>query len=87
MGRLNDLTLYRQRDMDNVLYNNLTIDGQKVYVYGDTAFILRPWLKYGLGRAFSIPEQFMHHKCMISVREAVKWSYMDLKKMCSSQDY
>lgn len=56
--RWHDMTLYRQREME-VLQNNLLLEDQNFYVYGDLEYILRPWIQFGFHRAFASPEQLL----------------------------
>lgn len=47
-----DLTLHRQRGWEDVLQHCLTIDEEYHYIYGDSAYLIRPLLQvpyiYGL---------------------------------------
>lgn len=87
MGRRHDLTLYRQSGMDNVLEQSLHVEGQQYYIYGDPAYILRPWLQVAFSRTFATPEQLLVNKTMSAVRVSVEHSYKDMKQMWSSQDF
>lgn len=87
VGRRHDITLYRQSNLDAVLSSTMNINGRQFYLYGDPAYILRPWLQVGFSRTFATPAQLIHNAAMSAAREAVEWSYKDLKQMWSSQDY
>lgn len=87
VGRRHDITLYRQSGLDDILENSLLIDGQQFYIYGDQAYMIRPWLQVAFSRAWASEQQIQFNTAMSSVRETVEWSYKDLKQMWSSQDY
>ena len=86
-GRRHDLTLYRESGMDNSLEQSLHVQGQQYYIYGDPAYILRPWLQVAFSRAFATPEQQFLNKTMSAVRVSVEHSYKDMKQMWTSQDF
>lgn len=87
VGRRHDITLYRQAGMDDILRDSLLIDDRQFYIYGDPAYILRPWLQVAFNTSFSNASHLNHNASMSSVRESVEWSYKDLKQMWTSQDY
>ena len=41
------MTLYAKSDMDVILSEKLFIVGKQYFVYGDTTYVLRPWMKNG----------------------------------------
>lgn len=63
----------------------MNIGGRQYYIYGDPAYILRQWIKGGYPRIFSTVEQLLNKKLMNGCREAVKWSYKDMKEMWTSK--
>lgn len=48
---------------------------------------MRPWFQVSFNITCATPHQAMPICAMSSIREAVEWSYKDLKQMCSIQDY
>lgn len=86
-GRRHDLTLYRQSHLDDTLHNTLMIEDTQYCLYGDPAYVMRPWLQVGYDRAFADDAQLLFNRTMSSAREAVEWSYKDLKQMWTSQDF
>jgi DDE superfamily endonuclease len=44
-GRSHEMTLYRASEIDHLLSNSLFVQGQQYYVYGDSAYTLRPYLQ------------------------------------------
>lgn len=49
--------------------------------------MMRPWLQVGYGRAFSDDAQLLFNRTMSSEREAVEWSYKNMKHMWTCQDF
>jgi len=84
-GRRHDLTLYRKSNMDQLLQNHLLIDRQYC-IYEDAAYMLRPWLQVAYPREIATQSQQDYNKHMSSVREAVEWSYKEIKLHFTSQD-
>lgn len=68
VGLRHDMTLYRQRYIETVLSYNLVIGGWPFYVFGYPVYILRPWIKVGIDRAFATTDPLLHKKCMSYVR-------------------
>lgn len=87
VGRRHDMTLYRQSGVDDQLRETLLIDAQQFYIYGDPAFVLRPWMQVGFNRAFATPAQHTFNAAMSSAREAVEWSYKDTKQQFTTMDF
>jgi len=87
VGRRHDMTLYRQSNLDSALQEGLSIDGKQYCVYGDSAYLLRPWIQTAYSRVGATQAQQAYNKAMSAVREAVEWTYKDLKQIFSSQDF
>lgn len=87
VGRRHDMTLYRQSGLDNALSETLLIDGEQFYIYGDAAFLLRPWIQVGFNRAFATPPQLIFNSAMSASREAVEWNYKDTKQQFTAMDF
>jgi hypothetical protein len=89
-GRRHDTTLYRKSNMDHHLSQSLTTTGdgsEQFCIYGDGAYLMRPWLQVGFGRQSATPEQLQYNAEMSAARVAVEWSYKDLKAMWTTQDF
>jgi hypothetical protein len=89
-GRRHDTTLYRKSEMNQHLSQSLTIHGdppRQFCIYGDGAYILRPWLQVGFSPLSATPEQLLYNAEMSAVRVAVEWSYKDVKAMWTTQDF
>lgn len=82
--RSHHFTLYRQSVLDFMLQKHLKIDGNSFYIFGDAAYMLKPWLKVNFKRAFCTLEQQHHNISMSSVRKSVESSYKDLKQIWTS---
>lgn len=63
------------------------VDGEQLYVYGDDAFIMRPWIQITFNRTVVTIQQIEFSKSMSGAREAVKWSYKDIKKQFTAVDF
>ena len=87
VGRRHDMTLYRQSGIDQQLQSHLTIQDRQYCVYGDAAYVLRAWLQTAFPRADATMHQLIYNKDMSAVREAVEWTYKDLKQIWTSQDF
>lgn len=87
VGRRHDMTLYRESGIGAVLEQALVIDGKQYCIYGDAAYMLRPWLQTAFPRVLATPQQVVYNTAMSAVREAVEWTYKDVKQMWTSQDF
>lgn len=86
-GRRHDMTLYRKSNLDEVMQHSLMIEGEQFYVYGDNGFVMRPWMQIGFAPSLAGPYESMYNSAMSSAREAVEWSYKDLKQNFVSNDF
>jgi DDE superfamily endonuclease len=86
-GRRNDITLYSNSNMDEILSGCLLIDGGQYCVYGDPAYMLRPHLQVGYPGLQATPEQHAYNMSMSSERIAFEWFYKDLKQNFTTLDF
>lgn len=87
VGRRHDLTLYYNSGWDEVLEQSLFINGRQFYIYGDKAYLLRPWMQ----RPFILVENgsdeaWVNHE-MSRVRIIVEHNYKDVKQFWITQDF
>eukprot|EP00171_Calliarthron_tuberculosum_P007558 IDg7558t1 len=87
VGRRHDMTLYRESNLDAVLQEALLVDGRQYCIFGDSAYVLKPWLQTAFPRVGSTSAQEAYNTAMSMVREAVEWTYKDLKQIWTSQDF
>lgn len=87
VGRRHDMTLYRQSGIGDELAAVLLIDGKQYCIYGDAAYLLRPWLQTAHPRLNATAAELMYNKLMSAVRTAVEWTYKDVKQLWCSQDF
>lgn len=87
VGRRHDTTLLRQSGLEDRLEQCLLLDGRQFYVYGDAAYMTRPWLQTAFERLGATPSQEAYNKSMSAVRVTVEWNYKDLKQQWSLNDY
>eukprot|EP00171_Calliarthron_tuberculosum_P004173 IDg4173t1 len=65
----------------------LLIDQEQYYIYGDQAYVVRPWLQTAYRRSSATTAELTHNKAMNNARVAVEWSYGELKNAFASQDF
>lgn len=87
VGRRHDMTLFRESGLNDVLRDGLMIGGNQYCLYGDAAYVVRPWLQTAFNRVGATPEQSVYNARMSAVREAVEWTYKDVKQSFASQDF
>lgn len=86
-GRRHDLTLLRESRWDDIWREALFIDGEWFYVYGDSAYLLRPWMMRPFTRGVCSAEETFFNTRMSEVRVCVEQNYKDLKQLWCSQDF
>lgn len=86
-GRRHDLTMYRESNLQSILENSLNISGNQYYIYGDSAYVLRPYMIVGYKEANPTPEQHQFNLNMSAVRVFVEHAFKDVKQYFSHIDY
>jgi nuclease HARBI1 len=79
-GRRHDMHLYAQSGIDDVLSQELQIDGVQHYLYGDSGYALRPYLITPFEGAVLTVDESLFNKRMSKVRVSVEWAFKDIKK-------
>lgn len=87
VGRRHDLTLYRESGWDEILENFLMVEGVYFYIFGDSAYLLRPWMQRPFYRGLATEAQRTFNTKMSAVRVSVEHNYKDLKQYWVSQDF
>lgn len=87
VGRRHDITLYRNSGWDDLFEEFLLVDGQYFCVYGDSAYLLRPWMQRPYYRDLATPLQMLFNTRMSVVRVSVEHNYKDLKQFWVRQDF
>ena len=87
VNRRHDMTRYGESEWGGIFQSTVNIGGVQYCLYGDTAYIIRPWLQTAFPSLGASAEQLWHNKGMSSVREAVNWTYKDIKQLWTTQDY
>lgn len=87
VGRRHDMTLYRESRLGEVLETVLVIDGKQFCIFGDAAYLLRPWLQTAFPSLNASAQDILYNKAMSMVRVAVEWTYKDFKQLWISQDF
>jgi nuclease HARBI1 len=79
-GRRHDMHLFRQSGIEDDLQRALVVGGRQYYIYGDPAYVLRPYLQVGYHGTDLTIEQKAFNASMSSVRISVEWAFKDVKK-------
>ena len=69
-----------------VLPHALVISGVQYYIYGDAAYMVRPWVQAAFSGAMT-DEQSACNTKMAVPRTAVEWGFKDVKQKCAALDY
>ena len=77
-GRRHDMISYFESGLDAVLYHALVISGVQYYIYGDAAYMVRPWVQAAFIRVMT-DEQSACSTTMAVPRTAVEWGFKDVK--------
>jgi len=85
-GHRHDMTLYHESGLDAVLSDALVIQGVQHYIYGDAAYLVRPWLQASF-RGVMTPNEEACNETMKVPRSAVEWGFRDVKQVCASFDF
>lgn len=86
-SRRHDLILLRRSGITSILEECLLINERQFCVYGDAAYLLRPWIQKAYDLDTATEEQKLFKKLMSAVRVTVEWNYKYLKKKWSINDY
>lgn len=68
-------------------YKIFFIDNRQYYLFGDSAFIMRPWCQVAFNRTIATPEQKVFNTKMSRARVCVEWSYKDVKQQFTKTDF
>ena len=85
-GRRHDITLFRESGWDDALRNHLTTNERQFYIFGDSAYSIRPWIQRPFVGCLTAEQKSFNEK-MSSVRISVEHNYKDLKQNWPSQDF
>eukprot|EP00171_Calliarthron_tuberculosum_P008950 IDg8950t1 len=86
-GRRPDTYLYRKSGLEEHMKTKLIIEGTQHYIYGDSAYVLRPWLQTAFPRSSATSAQLTHNATMNSASTAVEWSYGEVRASFTTQDF
>jgi nuclease HARBI1 len=79
-GRGHDMTLSSTSGIDNILAGSLVVHEKQHYIYGDSAYTLRPYLQIAFRGGEMSLEQEQFNVSMSSVRIAIEWMFKDIKQ-------
>lgn len=86
VGRKKDITLYRASEWGDVLQELRNIDEIQYYIFGDSEYILRPWIQRPVYRDMANCDRLRIYTEMRTVLVSVEHNYNDLKQYWTSQD-
>ena len=72
--RRHELTLLRESNLRDRLQVCLKINGRPVYIYGDAAYMIRPWLHVAYPRTGAPWDRQNFNTAISAVRVAVEWN-------------
>ena len=81
VGRRHDLTLLRESGLGESLSNCLNVNGRQFYIFGDAAYMLRPWIQVAFPSIGATEAHGLYNALMSAVRVTVEWNYKDLKQL------
>jgi len=89
-GRRHVITMYREAGMDDMLQAGLHIGGIQYCIYGDKAYLIRPWMQ----DAFPAPlggeadaDEDTQNTDMAGLPVFVEWGYKEVKQVFTSLDF
>ena len=86
VGRHHDLTLLRKSNLLPQLETTLKIGDRQFYLYGDSAYTLKPWIQVPFSKLPLSGVQLEFNRLMSTVRVPVEWHYKDLKQIWKRND-
>lgn len=86
VGQRHDLSLLRNSGVADSLASCLLIEKRQFYIYGDPAYMLRPWLQTAFERVGATTERELYNTAMSAVRISVEWNYKYLKQIWTRND-
>jgi len=82
------MVLYYESGLDDDLRKTLLIDGVQYCLYGDSAYVLRSWMRTGPGDGPDrTAAELAFDLSMCRVRETVEWGYKDIKQYFTTLDF
>jgi nuclease HARBI1 len=74
-GRRHDMHLYAESGLDDILSENLLIDGVQHYLFGDSGYTLRPYLMTLFEGANLNANELLFNKRMSKAIVIVEWAF------------
>jgi nuclease HARBI1 len=82
-GRRHDMHLYAESGLENILGETLLIDGVQHYIFGDSWYMVRPYLMTPYEGANLGANELLFNSRMSKDRVSVEWAFKDIKKYFS----
>jgi nuclease HARBI1 len=82
-GLRHDMHLYAESGLDEILSEELLVDGVQQYVFGDSGYTLRSYLMTPFEGDKLTKDEALFNKRMSKARVSVEWAFKDVKKYFS----
>jgi nuclease HARBI1 len=82
-GRRHDMHLHAESGLDEILSEELLIDGVQHYVFGDSGYTLRPYLMTTFEGGNFTEDEALFNKRMSKARASVEWVFKGVRKYFS----
>lgn len=86
-GTRRDFTVLQHSGREKLLSEMFVNDGRKLYVFDDSAYLLRPYMKRSFVTGFAAPEQIVFNAEMASPRPLEEHNFHDFKQIWKTQDF
>jgi hypothetical protein len=78
--------LYKESGLDDNLRSSLVISNRQFHLYGDPAYILRPYWQVGFKGSSTTPEEIAFNASMSKVRVTAEWAFRDVEQYFTQVD-
>lgn len=86
-GRRSDAFIYRLSKLGIQMEEKFVIAGKQYCIYGDQAYVLRPWMQTAFPRHTATSAQLVYNTLMNAARVSVEHSYGEVKTHFTTMDF
>eukprot|EP00171_Calliarthron_tuberculosum_P002898 IDg2898t1 len=86
-GRRSDAFIYNLSKLGIEMEEKFVMDGKQFCIYGDQAYVLRPWMQTAFPRHTASSSQRVYNALMNGARVSVEHSYGEVKKHFTAMDF
>lgn len=87
VGRRHNISVLRESGLNEALKNSLNVYWEQFYIFGDKCYDICPLLQAFFINFTSSTENQVFNTYILHIREAVEWSYKDLKQLWTRNDF